>query len=49
MVTRPYFLWDYDLTEEDVQSLLRTGDEETRIWLASRISMIYMLWQKKRT
>ncbi|MCB0060240.1 MAG: hypothetical protein KDE45_24540 [Caldilineaceae bacterium] len=37
MITRPYFLWDYDLTEEDVQTLLRTGDEETRIWLASRI------------
>lgn len=35
--TRPYFLWDYDLTEEEVQSLLRTGDETTRIWLASRI------------
>jgi len=35
--TRPYFLWDYDLTEEDVQSLLRSGDETTRILLASRI------------
>ncbi len=31
------FLWDYDLTEEEVQTLLRTGDETTRIWLASRI------------
>jgi hypothetical protein len=37
MTTRPYFLWDYDLTEDEVQTLLRTGDEETRIWLASRI------------
>ena len=37
MISRPYFLWDYDLTEEDVQTLLRTGDEQTRIWLASRI------------
>jgi len=35
--SRPYFLWDYDLTEEEVQTLLRTGDETTRIWLASRI------------
>lgn len=35
--TRPYFLWDYDLTEEEVQALLRSGDETTRIWLASRI------------
>lgn len=35
--SRPYFLWDYDLTEDEVQTLLRTGDETTRIWLASRI------------
>ena len=35
--SRPYFLWDYDLTEEEVRTLLRTGDETTRIWLASRI------------
>ena len=35
--TRPYFLWDYDLTEGDVHTLLRSGDDETKIWLASRI------------
>ena len=35
--TRPYFLWDYDLTEGDVHTLLQSGDEETKIWLTSRI------------
>ena len=35
--TRPYFLWDYDLTESDVLTLLRAGDEDTRCWLVARI------------
>ena len=35
--TRPYFLWDYDLTESDVHTLLQTGDDATKVWLASRI------------
>jgi hypothetical protein len=35
--TRPYFLWDYDLTEGDVHTLLQSGDDETKIWLTARI------------
>lgn len=34
---RPYFLWDYDLTEQDVRSKLKEGDEYTRRWLIARI------------
>lgn len=34
---RPYFLWDYDLTESDVHTILQTGDDGTRVWLVSRI------------
>lgn len=34
---RPYFLWDYDLTEADVHRLLKEGSETTKIWLLSRI------------
>ena len=34
---RPYFLWDYDLTEEDVHRILRTGTETDQIWMISRI------------
>lgn len=31
------FLWDYNLTEEDVQKALRQGNDTTRHWLTSRI------------
>lgn len=34
---RPYFLWDYDLSEEDVRKILRTGGEMDKQWLISRI------------
>lgn len=34
---RPYFLWDYDLSEEDVRKKLEEGDEFTRRWLIGRI------------
>jgi hypothetical protein len=34
---RPYFLWDYDLTEEDVRSILRGNDPEKKAWLVARL------------
>lgn len=34
---KPYFLWDYDLTEKDVRRLLKEGSETTRLWLIARI------------
>ena len=34
---RPYFLWDYDLTEADVQAILQAGDDTERFWLVSCI------------
>lgn len=34
---RPYFLWDYNLTESDVHRLLKDGNRDTKIWLMSRI------------
>lgn len=34
---RPYFIWDYDLSEEDVRRILKSGDENTRLWLITRI------------
>lgn len=33
----PYFLWDYDLTEEEVKKILKNGDEFSRLWLIGRI------------
>lgn len=35
--TRPYFLWDYDLTEDDVRRILRGKNQTDKIWIMSRI------------
>lgn len=43
MTKRPYFIWDYDISEEQVWEILR-GDNETRkVWLISRI-LQYARW-----
>lgn len=34
---RPYFLWDYDLTEDDVRRILHGKNEVEKIWMISRI------------
>jgi hypothetical protein len=34
---RPYFLWDYDLSEDDVRAILRGPNETEKIWMMSRI------------
>jgi hypothetical protein len=36
-VERPYFIWDYDLTEEDVRKILRGPDEDQRAWVVARL------------
>lgn len=32
-----YFLWDYDLTEDDVRKILHGKNEVEKIWMMSRI------------
>jgi len=34
---RPYFIWDYDLSEADLHQILRGEDEQTKIWVVSRL------------
>lgn len=34
---KPYFLWDYDLTEADVRRILRGENQTDKIWILSRI------------
>lgn len=34
---RPYFIWDYDLTEEDVRAILRGDNEYEKLWVMARI------------
>ncbi len=36
-VNRPYFIWDYDLTEEDVRAILRGDNEYEKIQMMVRI------------
>ena len=33
----PYFLWDYELTEEQVRKILRGNNKVERQWLIARI------------
>lgn len=35
--TRPYFLWDYDLTDKQVREILHGDNETEKIWMMSRI------------
>jgi len=34
---RPYFLWDYDLTDKDVRRILRGSNETEKQWMMGRI------------
>lgn len=34
---RPYFIWDYDLTDTDVRVILRGDNEEQKAWLVARL------------
>ena len=34
---RPYFIWDYDYTEEDVRAILRGEDEYAKVQMMVRI------------
>lgn len=34
---RPYFIWDYDLSDADVRAILRGNDEVQKAWLVSRL------------
>lgn len=34
---RPYFLWDYNVSEDDVFRVLRGDNEAERSWMMSRI------------
>jgi len=36
-MTRPYFLWDYSLTETQVNEILKGKDEVKKRWIAARI------------
>lgn len=35
--SRPYFLWDYDLTGKQIGDILNGDNETEKIWILSRI------------
>lgn len=37
ILMRPYFIWDYDLSEKQIRSILRSGNEAEKSWLTARI------------
>lgn len=44
----PYFLWDYDLNENQIRTILHGGNETEKSWLITRIMMhakIEDIWQ----
>lgn len=41
---RPYFFWDYDISEDEIRAILSGEDEGRKCWVAARI-LEYALWQ----
>lgn len=35
--TRPYFIWDYDLSDVDLHQILSGEDEQPKIWVVTRL------------
>jgi hypothetical protein len=33
----PYFLWDYDFTEDAIREILRGDDKQQKSWLVARL------------
>jgi hypothetical protein len=40
---RPYFLWDYDISDEDIRRILRHGSLAEKAWIITRI-LEYAKW-----
>jgi len=40
---RPYFFWDYDITEEDIRRILANGNQTEKAWVITRI-LEYAKW-----
>lgn len=36
-MNKPYFLWDYDISEKEVKRIIKQGDEYSREFIIARI------------
>ncbi len=41
---RPYFFWDYDISEEGIREILRGDNEVEKAWVITRI-LEYARWE----
>ena len=41
---RPYFFWDYDITEEEIRDILRGDNQVEKAWVITRI-LEYARWE----
>ena len=37
MAERLYFFWDYNITDEDIQEILRSDNETEKVWVITRL------------
>ena len=37
MKNRPYFIWDYDISEQDIRRFLTKGSETEKQWAIARL------------
>jgi hypothetical protein len=40
---RPYFFWDYDISDEEIRRILRHGSPAEKAWIITRI-LEYAKW-----
>ncbi len=40
---RPYFFWDYEITEDEIRRILRSGNPVEKAWVITRI-LEYAKW-----
>jgi len=40
---RPYFFWDYEISDEEIRRILRDGTPSEKAWIISRI-LEYAKW-----
>ena len=40
---RPYFFWDYEISDEEIRRILRDGSPSEKAWVISRI-LEYAKW-----
>lgn len=38
-MNRPYFIWDYDISENQIRAILRGDNETEKLWLTTRLML----------